>query len=145
MEQAFVNLPYILAGMSLRTMFIKNPVLILIVSISSYLVMFFNPIENINILYNFGIAVFISTSIISLLVILSNYINYAWLAIFGRASMGIYLSHTIFSAFARSIMVELKLNEVVLHIFVGISVGLLVPLIIFISIKNQKTLKFMGW
>jgi uncharacterized membrane protein YcfT len=144
-QQAFVNLPYILVGMSLRSMFRSNPLYIIIASLVGFLTMLLNPFQSNAVLHSFGIAVCISMAIVASLSILSNYITYAWLAVIGRASMAIYLSHTIISALARSVLLANNVNDITVHVIVGVSVGLFVPTIAFISIKDQRTLKILGW
>lgn len=144
-QQAFVNLPYILVGMSFREMFRKNQLCILIASLGGFLITLLNPFESGVVIQSFSVAVCISTAIVSVLSILSNYIKYAWLAVIGRASIAIYLSHTIVSALARSVLLANSISDITVHIVVGVSIGLLVPLIAFISIKDQRALKIIGW
>lgn len=93
----------------------------------------------------FVVAVSISVAVVSATAILSNYITCTWLVVIGRASMAIYLSHTIVSALGRVILLTMHVNDVAVHIVVGIALGLFVPLVVFISIKDQRTLKIIGW
>ena len=145
MQQAFEYLPYITVGMSLRILFVSNPLCTLTASIIGFCATLVTPLGGIPALYNFGVAVSLSVAVISATAILSNYITCAWLVVIGRASMAIYLSHTIVSALGRAILMALHVNDVAVHIVVGIALGLLVPLVGFISIKDQRTLKIIGW
>lgn len=145
MQQSFVYLPYITVGMSLRTLFVSNPLCTLTASIVGFFAMLFSPLGGIPALHIFGLAVSISTAVVSATAILSNYITFAWLVIIGQASMAIYLSHTIVSALGRTMLIAMQVNDVAVHIVVGIALGLLVPLAAFISIKDQRTLKIIGW
>lgn len=145
MQQAFEYLPYITVGMSLRILFVSNPLCTLTASLIGFCATLFTPLVCIPVLYNFGVAVSVCVAVISVTAILSNYITCAWLVVIGRASMAIYLSHTIVSALGRAILIAMHVNDVAVHIAVGIALGLLVPLVAFISIKDQRTLKIIGW
>lgn len=50
-----------------------------------------------------------------------------WLSQLGRISMAIYLSHTIFSASLRSALLAVGIDQVWLHLVVGLGVGLAGP------------------
>ena len=144
-QQAFVYLPYILVGMSLRLLLFTNPLFIFIVSLGGYLITLFTPLGGIAALHSFGVGVTISIAIVSVLAIISKYITWVWLLDIGRASMAIYLSHTIVSASARSLLLAVHVSDLILHIVVGIFLGILVPMVAFRSIKDERTLKIIGW
>lgn len=131
--------------MSLRLLFATNPKSIFFVSVGIFFVILFAPLERFHSLHNFGLAISISVAIASFFAIIPNHINFAWLVVIGQASMAIYLSHTIVSALARSILFALQISEVFVHIILGILVGILVPLVAFRSIRDQRIIKAIGW
>ena len=145
-QQALTYLPFILVGMSLRIFIFTQSRYVLIGSIILGLFTAFTPLGNMSSVYNYGIAISISATIISVLALLSRYISYAWLMVIGQASMAIFLSHVIVSAFGRAVLISMDLRNVALHIVFGVVSGIIVPLIVFILIKNnERALKIVGW
>lgn len=145
LQPAFIYLPYIMVGMSLRMLFFTNPLWTLAASFICFFASFFTPLGSIATLHNFGIGAGISVAVVSITIILSNYNSCALLVIIGRASMAIYVSHTIVSAFIRTVLFATHVNDVFIHIFLGTSLGILVPLIAFKSIKNKRIMEIIGW
>lgn len=58
------------------------------------------------------------------------------LAILGKYSFQIYLMHTIFSAFIRIVLMKIKIDNFVVHLICGVSIGILMPIII--SVISNK-------
>lgn len=145
-QQALVYLPYILVGMSVRLLLFSNPIYVLIASLVIILFTLFTPLGNIAAVYDYGIAISVSAAIVSVLALLSHYLNYAWLMVIGQASMAIYLSHTIVSAFVRAVLTSMDIRDLAVHLVLGITSGLILPLIAYLAIKrNERTLKLVGW
>ena len=146
LQQALIYLPLILVGMSLRVLLFTQPLYVLIGSVVLGLFTIFTPLNQVTTVYNYGIAISISATIISVLALLSRYISYAWLTVIGQASMAIFLSHTIVSAVGRAGLISMDIRNVALHMVFGVGSGIIVPLIAFILIKkNEWALKIFGW
>lgn len=144
-QQALVYLPYILVGMSVRHWLFAAPLYVLFGSFAVAVITLFTPWGSVDALYDFGIAVSISLAIVAMLALLSNLVSFGWLVLIGQASMAIYLSHTIVSALFRAMLTTFDVRDAMVHILVGVASGLIVPLIAFVSIRNERALKIIGW
>lgn len=145
-QQALVYLPFILTGMSLRTVLCTHPLYVLIGSVFIAISTIITPLHGIASVYNYGAAMSISAAVISALALLSRYMSFTWLMFIGQASMAIFLAHTIVSALVRSLLISIDFRDVTGHIVVGVASGIIVPLIAFALIKkNKRLLKIVGW
>ena len=144
-QQALLYLPYILVGMSVRSLLFERPFYVLLGSIAVGLMTLLIPVGSTDALRYIGVAVGASGAIVSLLALFSKRISYNWLVIIGQASMAIYLSHTIVSALVRALLSSMDINDVAVHITLGIASGIVIPLIAFVAIKDERLLKFVGW
>lgn len=145
-QQALVYLPLILTGMSVRLLLLTAPHYVLIGSAILTCFTVFAPLSHIDSAYYYGVAIGVSTTIISVIALLARYISYAWLMVIGQASMAIFLSHTIVSALVRAVLISIDIRNIALHMVLGVASGVIIPLIAFIIIrKNERALKVVGW
>jgi fucose 4-O-acetylase-like acetyltransferase len=63
----------------------------------------------------------------------------------GSASMGIFLSHTIFTAAMREALLVLNVNDIWLHVLLGTAFGLVGPLILIGIARRTKTHRLLGF
>jgi uncharacterized membrane protein YcfT len=62
----------------------------------------------------------------------------------GKASMAIYVSHTIFSAATRIVLVKAGITDIAIQMIIGTITGLLFPAGLYIMAKRAKILGALG-
>ncbi len=67
------------------------------------------------------------------------------LTVLGLASMPIYLSHIIFSAFTREVLFVLGVNSAWVHIGLTSAIGLIAPLILLWLARHTGTVRLLGF
>ena len=66
------------------------------------------------------------------------------LRVLGRYSMIVFLSHTLFSAAARIMLLQLSVTNSALHVIIGTAAGLIFPVILFKKIENTPARAYTG-
>lgn len=61
---------------------------------------------------------------------------FGWIGWLGTASLAIFVSHTIFSAAARIVLLKIGITELWVHMLVGTLVGLLLPAALYMTAKR---------
>lgn len=98
--------------------------------------------------YNVTIGTFLALSLIAPIILISkNYGDTIWgriLAFIGTVSMAIYVMHTMFSASFRILLLELGVDDLVVHLALGIMAGVFGPLIIYLFVRRLGALRITG-
>jgi hypothetical protein len=66
-------------------------------------------------------------------------------AALGRAAMAVFLSHTIFSAVARIVLLQAGVEAWPIHLFLGVAAGLLGPLLLLAAARRARVVRVLGF
>lgn len=92
----------------------------------------------------FGLGLLACYSVISLMVQIFNHNKQTKvLALLAKYTMPIFLMHTLFAASVRVLLLKLAINNVLIHISLGISISFLGPIIAAIIMNKSKWLEFI--
>jgi fucose 4-O-acetylase-like acetyltransferase len=68
-----------------------------------------------------------------------------WLVVLGQASLAIYLSHTIFSAGLRIVMLAVGIDDMILHLVLGTAIGIAGPMVLIWLSARARTDRILGF
>lgn len=71
--------------------------------------------------------------------------QFAWIGWLGTASMAIYVSHTVFSAATRIVLIKIGVTDLWVHIIAGTLVGLLFPAVLYVVSKRTGISGMLGF
>ncbi|MHA7774202.1 acyltransferase family protein [Roseibium sp. M-1] len=146
-EGLLIALPYFAIGMLLGQLMNRLPPIPVLFPVATFCVLIWlePQIASAGLLAQTGLAMVLSCCVLAVFSRLADERLVRLAAVLGVASMAIFVSHTIFSAFLREMLLQAGITDTVTHVCCGIAIGLLGPLTLFFLTRRLAMRRWLGF
>lgn len=146
-EGLVIALPYFAIGMLLGQLMNRLPPIPVLLPVATFCVLIWlePEIAAAGLLAQTGLALVLSCCVLAVFSRLSDERLVRMAAVLGVASMAIFVSHTIFSAVLRELLLSAGVTDVAIHLSSGIAAGLAGPLGLYFLTRRYAVGRWLGF